>query len=86
MRHPIARRISRIYFRFTNHIKLDNTGELNLVDCLKGKHQDKWCRVRHFLIHNRDCLYYKYQPLGSLGGSPVGVTFYGEAQGVAREG
>ena len=48
MRQPIARRISDIYYRFTDQIKLDNTDKLNLEGCLKGNHQRGWCLVGHF--------------------------------------
>ena len=34
MRDPIDQRISRIYYSFSQHLKMNNTGELDLVKCL----------------------------------------------------
>ena len=37
MRQPIARRISDIYFKFTDQIKLDNSAKLNLEQCIQRR-------------------------------------------------
>ena len=45
MRQPIARRISDIYFKFTDQIKLDNSAKLNLEQCIKRKRG--YCQVNN---------------------------------------
>ena len=48
MRQPIARRISDIYFKFTDQRKWDNSDKLNLEQCIQRRRGH--CIVRNLQI------------------------------------
>jgi len=48
MRQPVARRISEIYFEYTQQMRLDNSENLNLEECLKQKRTPCLSQTDHY--------------------------------------